>query len=218
MLSVSVSKNFLLDLPIFYCSLSRILYIFVLPSTLIVCIITFWYFGHITSILIVSFLVHSSLFLSGLLVSYRTYCLIFPQINLYNKVLMLNCLMWHFHVLEISIVYLCNGSTMFRLARKRHSPTFIFLFHNIILLKCCLIPLFVHYSQAYFNIIAGACMAIGLRFAGSCNSQAFETLLHYCNMVTRLTSRSIAELAGKSTIEACLNVLICSLAMVCITY
>ncbi|XP_046664707.1 anaphase-promoting complex subunit 1 isoform X3 [Homalodisca vitripennis] len=69
-------------------------------------------------------------------------------------------------------------------------------------------------NQAYCNILAGACMAMGLRFAGSCNNEAFTTLLHYCKMVTSLSSKSIAELAGKSTIEACLNVIIISLAMV----
>ncbi|XP_054263292.1 anaphase-promoting complex subunit 1 [Macrosteles quadrilineatus] len=69
-------------------------------------------------------------------------------------------------------------------------------------------------NQAYCNILAGACMAMGLRFAGSCNEEAFSTLLHYTNLITSLSNKSIAELAGKSTIEACLNVIVCSLAMV----
>ncbi|CAH0388207.1 unnamed protein product [Bemisia tabaci] len=69
-------------------------------------------------------------------------------------------------------------------------------------------------NQAYCNIIAGACMAIGLRFAGSANNEAFETLHEYCLMFTSLTGKSIAELAGKSTIETCLNVILLSLALV----
>lgn len=69
-------------------------------------------------------------------------------------------------------------------------------------------------SQAYCNILAGACMALGLRFAGSANNEAFETLLKYAKTFTSLTGKSIAELAGKSTIEICLNVILLSLAMV----
>lgn len=57
-------------------------------------------------------------------------------------------------------------------------------------------------------------MALGLRFAGSANNEAFETLLKYAKTFTFLTGKSIAELAGKSTIETCLNVILLSLAMV----
>ena len=32
-------------------------------------------------------------------------------------------------------------------------------------------------SQAFCNIVAGACMAIGLKFAGSSNQDAFECLV-----------------------------------------
>ena len=70
------------------------------------------------------------------------------------------------------------------------------------------------YSQAYCNILAGACMALGLKFAGSANTKAFETLFKYAKTFTSLTGKSIAELAGKSTIETCLNVILLSLAMV----
>ncbi|KDR08910.1 hypothetical protein L798_00564, partial [Zootermopsis nevadensis] len=69
-------------------------------------------------------------------------------------------------------------------------------------------------NQAYCNILAGACMALGLRFAGSANNEAFETLFKYAKTFTSLTGKSIAELAGKSTIEICLNVILLSLAMV----
>ncbi|RZF37721.1 hypothetical protein LSTR_LSTR003132 [Laodelphax striatellus] len=69
-------------------------------------------------------------------------------------------------------------------------------------------------NQAYCNIIAGACMAMGLKFAGSANNEAFTTLLTVCKVFTTMFTRSIAELAGKSTIETCLNVVLLSLAMV----
>ncbi|KAJ8981786.1 hypothetical protein NQ317_014802 [Molorchus minor] len=69
-------------------------------------------------------------------------------------------------------------------------------------------------NQAYCNIVAGACFAMGLKFAGTANQEAFEALLYFCHMFTSLTAKSIAELAGKSTIETCLNVLILSAAMV----
>ncbi|XP_017782212.1 PREDICTED: anaphase-promoting complex subunit 1 [Nicrophorus vespilloides] len=69
-------------------------------------------------------------------------------------------------------------------------------------------------NQAYCNIIAGACFALGLRFAGSADEVAFATLLDYCHMFTSLTSKSIAELAGKPTIETCLNVVLLSVSMV----
>ncbi|KAF7270472.1 hypothetical protein GWI33_016577 [Rhynchophorus ferrugineus] len=69
-------------------------------------------------------------------------------------------------------------------------------------------------NQAYCNIIAGACFALGLKYAGSANKDAFDTLLLFCHMFTSLTGKSIAELAGKATIETCLNVLIISVSMV----
>ncbi|XP_074033388.1 anaphase promoting complex subunit 1 isoform X2 [Leptinotarsa decemlineata] len=69
-------------------------------------------------------------------------------------------------------------------------------------------------NQAYCNIVAGACFALGLKFAGTADEDAFETLLHFCHMFTSLTSKSIAELAGKSTIETCLTIVLLSTAMV----
>ncbi|XP_034233098.1 anaphase-promoting complex subunit 1 [Thrips palmi] len=69
-------------------------------------------------------------------------------------------------------------------------------------------------NQAYCNILAGACMSMGLKFAGSANKEAFNTLLMYAKKFTSLLGKSIAELAGKSTIETSLNVIVLSLAMV----
>ncbi|XP_076758476.1 anaphase promoting complex subunit 1 [Xylocopa sonorina] len=69
-------------------------------------------------------------------------------------------------------------------------------------------------NQAYCNIIAGACMALGLKFAGTANRNAFKTLYNYAQMFTALSHKTIAELAGKSTIETCLNVTLLSAAIV----
>jgi Proteasome/cyclosome repeat len=69
-------------------------------------------------------------------------------------------------------------------------------------------------SQAYCNILAGSCMAMGLRFAGSANNDAFETLFYYATHFISLLNKSVAELAGKSTVESCINVVVIALAMV----
>ncbi|XP_059480357.1 anaphase-promoting complex subunit 1 isoform X2 [Neocloeon triangulifer] len=69
-------------------------------------------------------------------------------------------------------------------------------------------------NQAYCNILAGSCMAMGLRFAGSANNEAFETLYYYAHHFISLLNKSVAELAGKSTVESCINVVVLSLAMV----
>lgn len=57
-------------------------------------------------------------------------------------------------------------------------------------------------------------MALGLKFAGSANRNAFKTLYNYTQMFTTLSHKTIAELAGKSTIETCLNVTLLSAAIV----
>ena len=37
-------------------------------------------------------------------------------------------------------------------------------------------------NQAFYNIMAGACMAVGLKFAGSANGEAFQTLNRYAKV------------------------------------
>ncbi|XP_012268770.2 anaphase-promoting complex subunit 1 isoform X2 [Athalia rosae] len=69
-------------------------------------------------------------------------------------------------------------------------------------------------NQAYCNIIAGACLALGLKYAGSANKNASKTLYNYAQIFTALSHKSIAELAGKSTIETCLNVILLAAASV----
>ncbi|GFQ73525.1 anaphase-promoting complex subunit 1 [Trichonephila clavata] len=73
-------------------------------------------------------------------------------------------------------------------------------------------------SQAYCNIIAGGCFCLGLKFAGSANAEAFETLMQYAKHFLSLSRKHVGdqagEQAGRSTIETCLNVVVLSLAMV----
>ncbi|RDD40313.1 Anaphase-promoting complex subunit 1 [Trichoplax sp. H2] len=70
-------------------------------------------------------------------------------------------------------------------------------------------------SQVKLYITAGACMAIGFRFAGSANAEAFSTLTHYLNFVIKLQQNPrISEEAGKCTIEMCLGTICLALAMV----
>ncbi|XP_043478595.1 anaphase-promoting complex subunit 1 [Leptopilina heterotoma] len=69
-------------------------------------------------------------------------------------------------------------------------------------------------NQAYCNIIAGACMALGLKYAGTANDTAFKTLQSYADLFISLSHKPIAELAGKFTIETCLNVVILASSVV----
>jgi len=70
-------------------------------------------------------------------------------------------------------------------------------------------------SQAYCNIVAGACFALALKYAGSANQDAFKTTMSYTQKFISLTTKAhLAEQAGRSTIESCLNVLLVSLAII----
>ncbi|XP_033102759.1 anaphase-promoting complex subunit 1-like [Anneissia japonica] len=69
-------------------------------------------------------------------------------------------------------------------------------------------------SQAECNILAGACLVLGLRFAGSANQEAFNTLQHFVKVFHSKTSADEIEMAGKSTIENCLNVVLLAWSMV----
>lgn len=70
-------------------------------------------------------------------------------------------------------------------------------------------------SQAYCNIVAGACMALGLRHAGTADPDAFKVVMGYTKMFLSLPNRGQAvDQVGRSTIESCLNVLVISLALI----
>ena len=61
--------------------------------------------------------------------------------------------------------------------------------------------------EAFRHIIAGACMNIGLKFAGSFNNEAYETLLYWAKYFTNLNDTRLST-------ENCLCVILLSLAMV----
>lgn len=70
-------------------------------------------------------------------------------------------------------------------------------------------------SQAYCSLVAGACMSLGLRFAGSCNQSAFKALMKYVKkLLTIMGKPSLSDQAGKACLENCLVVCVLSLAMV----
>ncbi|KAJ8719345.1 hypothetical protein PYW08_011520 [Mythimna loreyi] len=69
-------------------------------------------------------------------------------------------------------------------------------------------------NQAYCNIIAGACFAMGLRFAGSGDEDARDAALHYARLFLAVGGKSVAELAGRSTLEACLCVCLLAAGMI----
>ncbi|CAN8007085.1 unnamed protein product [Ixodes pacificus] len=69
-------------------------------------------------------------------------------------------------------------------------------------------------SQAYCNILAGACLCLGLKFAGSANNQAFDTLLHYARLFLDLQRRPSAEQAGRNTLDNCLLTSLLGLSLV----
>ncbi|XP_026330751.1 anaphase-promoting complex subunit 1 isoform X3 [Hyposmocoma kahamanoa] len=69
-------------------------------------------------------------------------------------------------------------------------------------------------NQAYCNIIAGACFSLGLRFAGSGDDDARDAILHFVRRFIALGGKPIAELAGRSTLEACLCVCLLAAGMV----
>lgn len=66
-------------------------------------------------------------------------------------------------------------------------------------------------TQSYCNIIAGACFALALRYAGSADKDAFAVVHKYTIKLVTLNQKGSSahiEQAGRSTIESCLNVLI----------
>lgn len=69
-------------------------------------------------------------------------------------------------------------------------------------------------SQAFCNILAGACLCIGLKFAGSANLQAFDILRHYTKYFLALQKQAVAEQAGRNTLETCLLVTVLGLSLV----
>ncbi|KAK2520245.1 Anapc1 [Columba guinea] len=69
-------------------------------------------------------------------------------------------------------------------------------------------------AQAHVYIIAGACLALGFRFAGSENQAAFQCLYKYATDFLKCLSAPTASITGHYNLETCLSVLLLALAMV----
>ncbi|KAL3875250.1 hypothetical protein ACJMK2_038174 [Sinanodonta woodiana] len=70
-------------------------------------------------------------------------------------------------------------------------------------------------SQAYCNVTAGASMVIGLKFAGTANQMAFDTLMECMKRFLKIiASPPLVEQAGKSTVESCVLNILLAMAMV----
>nr|XP_020664001.1 anaphase-promoting complex subunit 1 [Pogona vitticeps] len=69
-------------------------------------------------------------------------------------------------------------------------------------------------TQAYVYIIAGACLSLGFRFAGSENLAAFNCLFAFAKDFMKCLSSATASIAGHYNLETCLSVVLLSLAMV----
>ncbi|KAM4771923.1 anaphase-promoting complex subunit 1 [Rhinophrynus dorsalis] len=68
-------------------------------------------------------------------------------------------------------------------------------------------------AQAHVYIIAGACLALGFRFAGSANLAAFNCLCKFAKDFECLSAQA-AGITGHYNLETCLSVVLLSLSMV----
>ncbi|KAI8072429.1 hypothetical protein BC940DRAFT_344469 [Gongronella butleri] len=72
-------------------------------------------------------------------------------------------------------------------------------------------------EQAKFNIFAGACLSLGLRYAGTQNAQAFNCLLGHLDKFMHLSDiqpTTFQEQITKQTVSVCLDVLATASAMI----
>ena len=68
--------------------------------------------------------------------------------------------------------------------------------------------------QAYCNIVTGAAMVIGLRFAGTENPIACKTLRKIITFFLSANGQYIGEYAGKATVESCIILVLIALSLV----
>lgn len=68
--------------------------------------------------------------------------------------------------------------------------------------------------QAYCNIVTGAAMVIGLRFAGTEHPVAFKTLKKIITFFLSANGQYIGEYAGKATVESCIILVLIALSLV----
>ncbi|KMZ66919.1 Anaphase-promoting complex subunit, partial [Zostera marina] len=79
--------------------------------------------------------------------------------------------------------------------------------------------------QAYVNIVTGACISIGLKFAGTRNAEAHDLLydyaVHFLNEIKPISSaiacsfpEGLSQFVDRGTLETCLHVIALSLSVV----
>ncbi|KAJ8248603.1 hypothetical protein GJAV_G00243760 [Gymnothorax javanicus] len=69
-------------------------------------------------------------------------------------------------------------------------------------------------AQAHDYIIAGACMAVGFRFAGSANSDAFDCLYGFARTFMECLTTTAATLTGHYNLQTCLSMVLLAVSMV----
>lgn len=69
-------------------------------------------------------------------------------------------------------------------------------------------------AQSYCNIITGAALSIGLKFAGTENPVAYRSLKKIIHYFLNANGQYISEYAGKATIESCIILILLSLSLV----
>lgn len=58
-------------------------------------------------------------------------------------------------------------------------------------------------AQAHINALAGACLAIGIKYAGSANAAACGLLTHYCAYFQRAKHRAPDSMSGDALARVC---------------
>ncbi|XP_046885397.1 LOW QUALITY PROTEIN: anaphase-promoting complex subunit 1 [Hypomesus transpacificus] len=69
-------------------------------------------------------------------------------------------------------------------------------------------------AQAHDYIIAGACMAVGFRFAGSANSDAFDCLYKFARTFMQGLTSATATVTGPYNLQTCLSMVLLAVSMV----
>ncbi|XP_056147337.1 anaphase-promoting complex subunit 1 [Lampris incognitus] len=69
-------------------------------------------------------------------------------------------------------------------------------------------------AQAHDYIIAGACMAVGFKFAGSANSEAFDCLYKFARSFMKCLTSVTAAVTGHYNLQTCLSMVLLALSMV----
>uniref|UniRef100_A0A671SMI7 Anaphase-promoting complex subunit 1 n=1 Tax=Sinocyclocheilus anshuiensis TaxID=1608454 RepID=A0A671SMI7_9TELE len=68
--------------------------------------------------------------------------------------------------------------------------------------------------QAHDYIIAGGCLAVGFRFAGSANSDAFDCLYKFARNFMQCLTTSTATVTGQYNLQTCLSMVLLAVSMV----